>query len=162
MPTFILVLSCPDRPGVVAAVARHILECGGNILESRKYNDPENDRFFLRVAFRLAHEGTSDALGTGFDRLADELAAEISLRPCGVRPRVQILVSKFDHCLVDLLYRNRIGELDMEVVGIASNHSYDAIGRPDIGDIPLLSRAVALHLAGRVLVNGARTVVFRD
>jgi formyltetrahydrofolate deformylase len=136
VPNFILVLSCPDRPGVVAAVSRHIFDCGGNILESSQYNDPENDRFFLRTAFRLADEGTSEALKAGFDVLAGEFSATLSLRPCKVWPRVLILVSRFDHCLVDLLYRTRIGELDMEVVGVASNHSYEAIGRPDLGDIP--------------------------
>lgn len=136
MPNFILVLSCPDRPGVVAAVSRHIFECGGNILESSQYNDPENDRFFLRTSFRLADEGSRDALTAGFDVLAVELSATLSLRPCGVWPKVLILVSKFDHCLVDLLYRTRIGELDMEVVGVVSNHPLSAIGAPDLGDIP--------------------------
>ena len=136
MPSYILVLSCPDRPGVVASVSRHIFECGGNILESSQYNDPESDRFFLRTAFRLADEGTRDALQAGFDALAVEFAMELSLRACGARQRVLILVSKFDHCLVDLLYRNRIGELDMEVAGIVSNHPRAALGNLDLGAIP--------------------------
>jgi formyltetrahydrofolate deformylase len=136
VPHFILVLSCPDRPGVVAAVSAHIFACGGNILESSQYNDPDSDRFFLRTAFVLADEAQRAALQAGFDDLAGRYAMDLSLRACGARQRVLILVSKFDHCLVDLLYRQRIGELDMDVVGIASNHPRAALGDPDFGDIP--------------------------
>jgi formyltetrahydrofolate deformylase len=136
VPNFILVLSCPDRPGVVAAVARHIFDCGGNIVESSQYDDPESDRFFLRTSFRLADEGQRDALAVGFDALARDFNMELSLRPCGTRQRVLLLVSKFDHCLVDLLYRNRIGELDMEVAGIVSNHPREALSDTDFGAIP--------------------------
>ena len=139
VPNYILVLSCPDRPGVVAAVSRHIFECGGNILDSNQYNDPDEDRFFLRTAFRLADDARADEFAEGLvgpGGLAGRYQMDLTLRSCGERYKVLILVSKFDHCLVDLLYRHRIGELDMEVVGVASNHSYDAIGKPDLGDIP--------------------------
>lgn len=136
MPHYSLVLSCPDRPGVVAAVSAHIFACGGNILDSSQYNDPETDRFFLRTVFVLADDARAPDLVAGIDRLRRDYAMELSLRPCGTRQRVLILVSKFDHCLVDLLYRQRIGELDMHVVGIVSNHSLDAIGNPDFGAIP--------------------------
>lgn len=136
MPHYILVLSCPDRAGVVAAVSAHIFACGGNISDSSQYNDPETDRFFLRTVFVLADDARAPDLTTGFERLKRDYAMDLSLRPCGARQRVLILVSKFDHCLVDLLYRQRIGELDMHVVGIVSNHSLEAIGNPDFGTIP--------------------------
>ncbi len=136
MPHYILVLSCPDRPGVVAAVSAHIFACEGNILDSNQYNDPETDRFFLRTVFVLADDSRSPELTAGLDRLQRDYAMELSLRPCGTRQRILILVSKFDHCLVDLLYRQRIGELDMDIVGIVSNHSLEAIGSPDFGAIP--------------------------
>ncbi|MEG3125426.1 formyltetrahydrofolate deformylase [Sphingomonas sp. GB1N7] len=136
MPHYILILSCPDRPGVVAAVSAHIFACGGNISESSQYNDPDSDRFFLRTAFVLADDARADDLRAGFDVLGADYAMDITLRPCGTRQRVLILVSKFDHCLVDLLYRQRIGELDMDVVGLVSNHSREALGQPDFGDIP--------------------------
>jgi formyltetrahydrofolate deformylase len=136
VPHYILVLSCPDRPGVVAAVSAHIFACGGNILDSSQYNDPETDRFFLRTVFVLADDDRAPDLGAGLDRLQKDYAMELSLRPCGARQRVLILVSKFDHCLVDLLYRQRIGELDMDIAGIVSNHSLEAIGSPDFGAIP--------------------------
>ena len=136
MPHYILVLSCPDRPGVVAAVSTHIFSCGGNIQESSQYNDPDSDRFFLRTEFVLADDARAGELVAGFEDLKQRYSAELSLRPCGARQKVLILVSKFDHCLVDLLYRRRIGEIDMDVVGIASNHSLEALGNPDFGDIP--------------------------
>jgi formyltetrahydrofolate deformylase len=136
VPHFILVLSCPDRPGVVAAVSAQIFACGGNILDSHQYNDPETDRFFLRTVFVLADDARAPDLATGLDQLRSDYAMELSLRSCGDRQRVLILVSKFDHCLVDLLYRQRIGELDMHVAGIVSNHSLEAIGSPDFGAIP--------------------------
>ena len=136
MPHYSLTLSCPDRPGVVAAVSAHIFACGGNIQESSQYNDPETDRFFLRTVFVLADDARAPDLVAGFDGLKLDFEMDLYLRPCGTRQRVLILVSKFDHCLVDLLYRQRIGELDMDIVGIVSNHSLDAIGSPDFGAIP--------------------------
>lgn len=142
MPHFILVLSCPDRPGVVAATSAHIFACGGNILESSQYNDPDSDRFFLRTAFLLADDARAAELQAGFDDLAGRYAMNLSLRPCGSRQRVLILVSKFDHCLVDLLYRQRIGELDMDVVAIVSNHDRVALGAPDFGAIPFYHLSV--------------------
>ncbi|WP_374386111.1 formyltetrahydrofolate deformylase [Sandaracinobacter sp.] len=132
----ILVLSCADRPGIVAAVAGHIARSGGNITESSQFNDPDTDRFFLRTGFTLADGADEAAMRAGFDALAAEYGMTLSLRAADLRPRVLILVSKFDHCLVDLLYRQRIGELDMEVAGIISNHELSAHSNADFGAIP--------------------------
>ena len=132
----ILVLSCADRPGIVAAVAGHIARSGGNITESSQFNDPDTDRFFLRTGFTLADGADEAAMRAGFDALAAEYGMTLSLRAADLRPRVLILVSKFDHCLVDLLYRQRIGELDMEVAGIISNHGLSAHANADFGAIP--------------------------
>ncbi len=132
----ILVLSCADRPGIVAAVAGHIARSGGNITESSQFNDPDTDRFFLRTGFTLADGADEAAMRAGFDALAAEYGMTLSLRAADLRPRVLILVSKFDHCLVDLLYRQRIGELDMEVAGIISNHGLAAHANADFGAIP--------------------------
>ncbi len=136
MRRFILVLSCADQPGIVAAVAQHIFVSGGNILESSQFNDAASDRFFLRTQFALAPGADAAAMEAGFRALADRYAMDLTLRPADVKPRVMILVSKFDHCLVDLLYRRRIGELDMEVSAIVSNHDLAAIGSPDLGGLP--------------------------
>ena len=133
---YILVLSCADRPGIVAAVAGHIAASRGNITESSQFNDPDTDRFFLRTVFDLADEADAPAMRAGFDRLAADYGMTLSLRAASLRPRVLILVSKFDHCLVDLLYRQRTGELDMDVAGIISNHDLAALGNPDFGSIP--------------------------
>jgi formyltetrahydrofolate deformylase len=138
MPTEnqILVFSCSDTPGIVAHVANHVFHSGGNVVESSQYNDTETDRFFMRLAFAFPTAGDLDALRAGFDALAENYGWTWSLRPASARQRVLILVSKFDHCLVDLLYRHRIGELEMDVVGIISNHPAAMFGRLDLGDIP--------------------------
>ncbi|MBX9896723.1 MAG: formyltetrahydrofolate deformylase [Qipengyuania sp.] len=130
----VLTLSCEDQPGITARVTGHLFRNGGNILEAQQYNDPVSGHFFLRVEFAL--DGDAEALQAGFEPLANELAMRWELR-AKARPRkVLLLVGKFDHCLGDLLYRNRIGELRMEVVGIVSNHPREALSISLIGDIP--------------------------
>lgn len=133
---FILTLSCQDRPGIVAAVSGHILACGGNITDSSQYNDADSGGFFMRTAFSIPGERDAAAVQRGFDALAKDYGMTLTLRPADARQRVLILVSKFDHCLVDLLYRRRIGELDMEVVGIISNHPAEAFSSLVLAGIP--------------------------
>ena len=117
----VLSLSCPDRPGLVADVAGFLAARGCNILDAEQYEDPLTSRFFMRVAFDPAnHE--AEALRAEFAPLAQRHAMDWKLRDPGFVPRVVIMVSKFDHCLTDLLYRQRIGELRMEVAGIVCNH----------------------------------------
>lgn len=120
----ILALSCPDRPGIVAAVTGLLQSAGGNITEAQQYNDPESDQFFMRVAFDI---DTPQSFSDTFNALAQTFEMAWRLRDAARAKRVLILVSKFDHCLVDLLYRTRLGELDMDIVGIVSNHPRDAI-----------------------------------
>ena len=138
MPTqnHVLVFSCHDQPGIVAHVANHVFLSGGNVVESSQYHDVETDRFFMRLAFAFPVAGDFPALLTGFDALAERYGWTWTLRPANARQRVLILVSKFDHCLVDLLYRHRIGELDMDIVGIVSNHPATMFERLDLRDIP--------------------------
>lgn len=133
---FVLALSCPDRPGIVAAVSAHIFACGGNITDSSQYNDAELGGFFMRTAFALPAGTDLAVVQRGFDNLADRYGMTLTLRPAAERQKVLILVSKFDHCLVDLLYRRRIGELDMDVVGIISNHPAEAFATLDLNGIP--------------------------
>jgi len=135
---FILTLSCEDRPGLVAAVATFLFQNGGNILEASQFDDVETKRFFMRVVFELSAEGSEfERLRTTFADLARQHAMEWKVRPVGEPRRVLMMVSKFDHCLGDLLYRHRIGELPMEVVGIISNHPRETLKISMIGDIPL-------------------------
>jgi formyltetrahydrofolate deformylase len=132
--SYILTLSCPNRPGIVAAVSRHLYEHGGDIREAHQFDDEETGRFFMRVAFRLDRDATP--LATGFGKVAELLGMVWRLRPRDERQRVLLLVSKFDHCLADLLYRWRIGELDMEIAGIVANYPRETYAHLDFGDVP--------------------------
>ncbi|MDQ4420485.1 formyltetrahydrofolate deformylase [Sphingobium sp. DEHP117] len=131
----ILSLSCADRPGLVARVAGFLAERGCNILEAQQFDDSLNTRFFMRVEFS-APAGGLDALRAEFARVAQELGLEWRLRASAHAPKVLILVSKFDHCLSDLVYRHRIGELRMDIVGIASNHPRNALMASMTGGLP--------------------------
>lgn len=133
----ILTLSCDDQPGLVAAVTGFLADQHCNILESQQFNDTEDGQFFMRVVVDLL-EGAPDAEGlkSAFATLGDGHKMNWSIRSASEKRRVLMLVSKFDHCLGDLLYRVRIGELGMEVVGIVCNHPRDALQVSMIGDIP--------------------------
>ncbi|MDQ0465452.1 formyltetrahydrofolate deformylase [Caulobacter ginsengisoli] len=124
-----LTLSCPDRRGIVAKVSAFLFERGCNILDAQQYDDPETGAFFMRVVF--APDGQdADALRAQFMAIADELAMRWTLRDPSQRYRVMILTSKSDHCLADLIYRWRIGELAMDISAVVSNHpeqTYPAI-----------------------------------
>ena len=131
-----LTLSCEDRPGIVAAVSSHLFQSGANILESSQYHDPEENRFFMRITFAVGAAQGVVALKTGLDALRQQYGMEVRLVPVDERPKVIILVSKFDHCLVDLIYRVRIGELDMDIAAVVSNHPRDSFDQLDLRDIP--------------------------
>lgn len=123
-PIYRMTISCPDRPGLVAAVSGALFTRGANILEAQHFADPLSGNFFMRLVFESAREPVE--LGA----IAGTLEAEgmtVSLRAASERQRLLLLVSKFDHCLVDLLYRARIGELEADIVGIVSNHSQEAL-----------------------------------
>lgn len=131
----ILTLSCADRPGLVAGIAGQLFEGGANILEAQQFDDIEAGRFFMRVLFDAPEESIA-GLRTRLTEAAASLDMEIRIRERGQKTRTLLLVSKFDHCLGDLLYRTRIGELDMDVVGIVSNHPRESLSISLIGDIP--------------------------
>ncbi len=131
-----LTLSCPDQPGLVAGVARLLADNGGNILDSEQFGDPESQRFFMRVVFSMPNGGKVESLRAAFVPYAAANTMEWAIRPVEARRKVLLMVSKFDHCLGDLLYRHRIGELPMDVVGIACNHPRETLRISLIGDIP--------------------------
>jgi len=118
---FVLTLSCPDRPGIVVAVAGLLAARGGNIVESQQYGDQDTGRFFMRVQFTVPDQ-SGDELRAGLTELAPELDLEWSLWDTAVPPRVLILVSRAGHCLNDLLHRQRSGQLGIEIAAVASNH----------------------------------------
>ena len=134
-PLHIVSLSCPDQPGIVSRVTGLLFATGGNIREAAQFEDQETGRFFMRVVFSLPELQTDD-LSARFATLAEEYAMQWSVRRADVPRKVLILVSKFDHCLADLLYRWRIGELPMDVVGIVSNHPAEAFAGLDMAGVP--------------------------
>lgn len=130
-----LSLSCPNRTGLVALVSSFLAENGCDIVDAQQYSDRLSGRFFMRVDFDPLETNVSD-LRDNFAILADGPGMEWKLRGRGHMPKVVLMVSKFDHCLGDLLYRMRIGEIEMDVVGIISNHPRDVLTTSLIGDIP--------------------------
>ena len=134
---FILTLSCRNRPGIVAAVSTYLFESGGNILDAQQFDDTESNRFFMRVMFNPVRDGVElVALRDGFAPIAERFGMTWQLRPRGQKRRVMLFASKFDHCLADLLYRWRIGEIAMDVVGILANHPRETYAHLDFDDIP--------------------------
>ncbi|MGK2286879.1 formyltetrahydrofolate deformylase [Pedomonas sp. V897] len=134
---FALTLSCPDRPGIVAAVATFLFENRCNILDAQQFDDLESGRFFMRVLFAPTGEDASlDGLKEGFAKVADSFGMTWTLRDRSERRRVMILVSRFDHCLADLLYRWRSGELQMDISAIVANHPIETYAHLDFRGIP--------------------------
>lgn len=135
----VLTLACPDRPGITARVTGLLFARGCNITDAQQFNDRAEaggtDRFFMRVVFDP--DGTDpEALRSDIAVLAGEFAMEWKIAREGRPRRTILMVSKFDHCLVDLLYRWRAGELAIEPVAIVSNHPREAAIRVDIAGIP--------------------------
>lgn len=120
-----LLIDCADQPGIVAAVSGFLFAQGANIVSSHQYSsDPTGGRFYLRTEFFL--EGLAEdreRFRASFDaEVAERFAMEWEIRYWGERQRVAILVSRYDHCLMDLLWRWRRGELYADIVGVISNH----------------------------------------
>lgn len=133
----ILALSCPDRAGVVSAVSSALFEAGCNIIDAQQFLDIETDRFFMRVVFdRLEQAKPQTEIAASIEELAKGLTMTFTLRQSSAKKRVMLLVSKFDHCLADLLYRWRTDELPMEVVAIVSNHEREHLASTVLGELP--------------------------
>lgn len=135
--SFILTMVCDDKAGIVASVTTTLYETGANITEAQQFDDADTGRFFMRIVFDLDNQAyESGELQDALARPANKFGIEWKLRPTDQKKKVLILVSKQDHCLGDLLYRTRIGELQMEVVGIISNHSQETLNITTVGNIP--------------------------
>ncbi|OYX62545.1 MAG: formyltetrahydrofolate deformylase [Novosphingobium sp. 32-60-15] len=133
--SLILTLSCEDKPGIVARVTSNLFEAGGNISEAQQFDDPQSGQFFMRVVFNPGDLDVA-AFRTSFAPIAEQYAMRWNIRDTSVNRKVILMVSKFDHCLGDLLYRTRIGELPMDIVAILGNHPKEALNISLIGDIP--------------------------
>ncbi len=134
--SYLLTLSCPNRPGIVSSITTALFKNGGDIKEAHQFDDVETGRFFTRIVFTAPEDRRLDDIQADLKPLVEQFSLDLAVRPTTERPKVLILASKFDHCLVDLLYRNRIGELDMDVVGIISNHPRETYAGTDFGAIP--------------------------
>jgi formyltetrahydrofolate deformylase len=130
----ILTLSCDDRPGIVARVSALLFERGANILDAQQYDDQETGRFFMRVVFDPGAEG-SEFWRSAFEPLGAEYAMTWTIRGRKERRRVMILASQTDHCLSDLIWRWRQGELPMDITAVVSNHPASTYPHTDLQGI---------------------------
>ena len=127
----VLTLACPETPGIVHAVTGFLLEHGCDILDSKQFGSKVDGHFFMRIHFAAVgtkRAGLSggpvglDALQSAFLPVAEAYGMQWQMRAQGTKHRVLIMVSKYGHCLNDLLFRARIGELPIDIVGVVSNH----------------------------------------
>ena len=133
----ILTLSCVNRPGIVAKVSAALFDGGFNILDAQQFDDTETGDFFMRVVFNAsAPKANVEELRATFKAVATGFAMTWSMRSVDQLKRVVVMVSRFDHCLVDLLYRWRSGEIRMDPVAIVANHPRETYAHIDFGDIP--------------------------
>jgi formyltetrahydrofolate deformylase len=130
----ILTLSCPDQPGIVARVAACLYERGANILDAMQYDDQETGRFFMRVLFDPG-ETEVEVLRQAIGTLGETLSMDWRLRDRKQRRRVMILASQQDHCLADLIWRWRQGELPMDITAVVSNHPQSTFPHTDLKGI---------------------------
>lgn len=119
---FVLTLSCADRPGIVAAVTTELAGLDANIAESNQFWDRETGQFFMRLAFTAPEGVTREAIERALKPAIERFAMRTALIDQARKKRIVIMVSKFDHAMLHLLYQIRVGWLDAEVAAIISNH----------------------------------------
>ncbi|MCW2794536.1 formyltetrahydrofolate deformylase [Nocardioides sp.] len=119
---FVLILSGPDRPGIVHAVSGFLVRHGGNIIESQQFGDRRVGRFFMRIDFEVVEVVDAPTLRADFAPVAEEFALDFELWEAAAPYRTLIMVSKHLHCLNDLLFRASTGSLQIEIPAVVSNH----------------------------------------
>ncbi|MBG6118556.1 MULTISPECIES: formyltetrahydrofolate deformylase [unclassified Sphingobium] len=119
---YIIQLSCDDQPGIVANVTTIIASLGANILESNQFWDRQADHFFLRIAITVPAEVTREAVARALEPSIDRFKLDLKVTDVDQRPKIIIMVSKFDHAMHHLLYQIKVNWLNAEVVAIVSNH----------------------------------------
>jgi formyltetrahydrofolate deformylase len=120
---YVLTLSCPDAPGIVARMTQVLFDCGANIEESQQFGDVRTGRFFMRIKFAVPTGGPDHAgIRTVVAPVGEALAMTWQLRPAATPYRTLVMVSRFGHCLNDLLFRWRSGSLSMDIPLVVSNH----------------------------------------
>ena len=122
MTTYVLTVACQSTRGIVAAISGYLADKGCNIVDSSQFDDLETGKFFMRVSF-ISEEGVSLAeIKEGFKPVAERFKMEADIFNDGERTKTLLMVSRFGHCLNDLLYRWKIGALPIDIVGVVSNH----------------------------------------
>ena len=122
-PRFVLLVSCADRKGLVAAIASSIAAQDGNIVHNAQFGDLGNNRFFMRITFTGPDAMSVDSFAEAFRPVATAYHLDWSVHDLTIKQRAIIMVSKGGHCLNDLLYRTATGYLPMEVTSVVSNHT---------------------------------------
>jgi formyltetrahydrofolate deformylase len=119
---FILKLSCLDQPGIVAAITTALAARGANILESHQFCDRPTNQLFLRIAFAVPASTTRDVIELALKPAVDRFDMKLKIEDLSRRPKIIIMVSKFDHGLLHILYQIKVGWLNAEVAAVVSNH----------------------------------------
>ena len=132
---FVLTLSCADRPGIVAAVTTELATLNANIAESNQFWDRETGTFFMRLAFTAPDGVGREAIERALRPATERFGMRTALLDEGRKKRIVVMVSKFDHAMLHLLYQIRVGWLDAEVAAIVSNHE-DSRATADYEGIP--------------------------
>ncbi|MEP3246314.1 MAG: formyltetrahydrofolate deformylase [Sneathiella sp.] len=135
MRIYILTLSCKDKPGIVSAVTTELAAIGANITESNQFWDQQTGQFFMRIAFAVSDDLSKETIERALKSTEDRFAMKTALVNADRKPKIIVMVSKFDHALLHLLYQIRVGWLHADVVGIVSNHE-DARMTADLENIP--------------------------
>ncbi len=123
MTKYVLTVTCNSTRGIVAAISGFLTDHGCNITDSAQFDDPETGKFFMRVSFVSEEGATLDALQADFTPVASPFGMDYAFHDEAVKMKVVIMVSRFGHCLNDLLYRWRIGALPIDIVAVISNHT---------------------------------------
>lgn len=122
MSHFVLTVACMSRRGIVAAISGYLADMGCNIIDSSQYDDVETGQFFMRVTFVSETGVTAVEIESGFADIAKPFEMAFAFHHNQTRVKVLLMVSRFGHCLNDLLYRWRIGAIPIDIVGVVSNH----------------------------------------
>ena len=119
---YVLTLSCEDKPGIVAAITTELAALGANIAESNQFWDRQTGRFFMRIAYAAPEGVTRNEVERAIGPAVERFQMKTSFADAAIRPKMLVLVSKFDHALLHLLYQIKVGWLEAEIAAIVSNH----------------------------------------
>ncbi|PHR25539.1 MAG: formyltetrahydrofolate deformylase [Hoeflea sp.] len=134
-PHFVITIACADQPGIVAAITTELAAIGANIAESSQFWDRQTNRFFMRIAIETPDGVDAQEVKRALQAPVARFELRLDINTVAKRPKIVIMVSKFDHAMLHLLYQIRVGWLDAEVVAIVSNHE-DSRRTAEIEGIP--------------------------